>query len=93
MFNFKKPGHRLHPLDENALYLSDLRPGEKGTILEIGGSDNFRNRLIEMGITRGAEICVDKFAPLRDPMELIVKGYHLSLRGADARKIAVKRVA
>jgi len=93
MFNFKKPRHRLPISDENDLRLSDLKPGEKGRIVEIGGSENFRHRLIEMGITRDAEICVDKYAPLRDPMELIVKGYHLSLRGMDAHKISVKRIA
>jgi len=45
-----------------------------------------------MGITRNAEISVDKFAPLKDPIELIVKGYHLSLRVVDAQKIAVERL-
>ncbi len=93
MLNFKKPRHKLHIANEDDLRLSDLQPGEKGRIIEIGGSANFRYRLIEMGITRGAEICVDKYAPLRDPMELIVKGYHLSLRGMDAQKIAVERIA
>ena len=92
MFNFKRPRHRLQPINEDELRLSDLKPGENGRVLEIGGSDAFRNRLIEMGITRGAEICVDKYAPLRDPLELIVKGYHLSLRHMDAQKIAVERI-
>ena len=92
MFNFKRPRHKLHISDENDLRLSDLKPGEKGCIIEVGGSENFRLRLIEMGLTRDAEISVDKYAPLRDPMELIVKGYHLSLRGMDAQKIAVKRI-
>ncbi len=92
MFNFRKPRHNLPQIDENDLRLSDLKPGEKGRIIEIGGSDNFRHRLIEMGITRDAEISVDKYAPLRDPLELVVKGYHLSLRGIDAQKIAVERI-
>lgn len=72
--------------------LSDLKPGERGRILEIGGSEQFRLRLIEMGLTKGTEVCVDKYAPLLDPMELIVKGYHLSIRGFDAQKISVERV-
>jgi len=93
MFNFKRPRHKLHLINENDLRLSDLKPGEIGRIIEIGGSESFRYRLMELGITRDAEICVDKYAPLRDPMELIVKGYHLSLRGLDAQKIAVKRIA
>lgn len=93
MFNLRKPRHNLHTSGKDDLRLSDLKPGEKGRILEVGGSENFRLRLIEMGITRDAEISVDKFAPLRDPMELIVKGYHLSLRGVDAQKIAVERIS
>ena len=93
MFNFKKkPRHQLSKETQDGIRLSDLKPGEKGKVLEIGGSDQFRFRLIEMGLTKGAEVCVDKFAPLRDPLELIVKGYHLSIRGRDAQKIAVERI-
>ncbi len=93
MFNFKKPRHRISTENKDGLRLSDLKPGEKGRILEIGGSEQFRLRLIEMGLTKDAEISVDKYAPLRDPLELIVRGYHLSLRGIDAQKIAVERTS
>ncbi|MCF7822674.1 MAG: ferrous iron transport protein A [Candidatus Marinimicrobia bacterium] len=93
MFNFKKnPRHRLSLENREGLRLSDLRPGDKGRILEIGGSEQFRLRLIEMGLTRDTEVCVDKYAPLRDPMELIIKGYHLSIRGVDAQKISVELI-
>ncbi len=92
MFNFnKKPRHQLSQENQDGLRLSDLKPGEKGRILEIGGSDQFRMRLIEMGLTKETEICVDKYAPLLDPMELIVRGYHLSIRGRDAQKIVIER--
>jgi len=93
MFNFKRRRHQLDPAVSGQLRLSDLKPGERGRILEIGGHEHFRLRLIEMGITKGSEVSVDKYAPLRDPMELIVKGYHLSLRAMDAEKIAVERIA
>ena len=73
------------------LRLSDLKPGETGRILEVGGSEHFRIRLLEMGLTKDTMVSVDKYAPLLDPMELIVKGYHLSIREMDARKIAVER--
>lgn len=88
----KKPGHQLENENRAGLRLSDLKPGETGRILEVGGSDQFRFRLIEMGLTRDTEISVDKYAPLMDPMELIIKGYHLSIRAQDADKIAVERV-
>ena len=93
MFNFRhRHQHRLSPDLAEGLRLCDLRPGEKGRILEIGGSEHFRNRLIEMGLTRGSEVRVDKYAPLLDPMELIIRGYHLSIRAMDAEKIAVERI-
>ncbi len=92
MLNFKKPRHRLSTESTDGLRLSDLKPGEKGRITEIGGSEQFRQRLIELGLTKDAEIWIDKYAPLRDPLELIVRGYHLSLRGMDAQKIAVERI-
>ena len=91
MFNFNKPKHQLSEPSADGLRLSDLKPGEKGRIIEIGGSEQFRMRLIELGLTKDTEICIDKYAPLRDPLELIVRGYHLSLRGIDAQKIAVER--
>jgi Fe2+ transport system protein FeoA len=84
--------HQLHADHADAPRLSDLRPGEKGKILEVGGSENFRVRLMEMGLTAGATIEVDKLAPLQDPMEFIILDYHLSLRRMDAEKIAVERV-
>ena len=45
-----------------------------------------------MGIVRGAEVYVEKYAPLKDPLELIVKGYHVSLRVEEAAKITVTPV-
>jgi len=93
MLNSKIPRHKLSKENQSADRLSDLQPGEKGRILEIGGSEQFRLRLIEMGLTNNAEVCVDKFAPLRDPVELIVRGYHISIRGIDAQKIAIERLS
>ena len=94
MFNRSKQRarHQLSNEKQNGLRLSDLKPGERGRILEVGGTEQFRFRLIEMGLTRDAEVAVDKFAPLMDPMELIIRGYHLSIRAKDAEKIVVERI-
>ena len=94
MFHRKRrqPRFALSASVEDKPRLSDLRPGEQGRVLEIGGSEVFRIRLMEMGLTSGETIEVDKFAPLQDPMELIVRNYHLSLRRQDAEKIAVERI-
>jgi Fe2+ transport system protein FeoA len=43
-----------------------------------------------MGILKGTEVLVEKYAPLRDPLELIVKGYHVSLRVEEADQITVE---
>ena len=45
-----------------------------------------------MGILKGAEVRVEKYAPLKDPMELVVKGYHISLRVEEAARILVENV-
>ena len=45
-----------------------------------------------MGILKGAEVYIEKYAPLKDPLELIVKGYHVSLRVKEAARISVDEV-
>ena len=75
------------------LRLSQLREGQSARILRVGGSSVLRRRIFEMGIVKGAEITVEKYAPLRDPLEIVVKGYHLSLRVEEAAQISVERLA
>ena len=70
--------------------LTELRTGDRGIIERVNGEGRFRHRLIEMGFVPGTEILVEKFAPLRDPIEYIVKGYHVSLRREEADKILVR---
>jgi Fur family ferric uptake transcriptional regulator len=72
--------------------LSELKQGQRATIARVGGSGLLRRRILEMGILKGAEIYVEKYAPLKDPMELIVKGYHISLRVEEASQIDVENV-
>jgi len=73
--------------------LSDLKQGQAGTIARVGGSGLLRRRILEMGIVKGTEVYVEKYAPLKDPLELIVKGYHISLRVEEASQIDVENVA
>ncbi|MBW1742239.1 MAG: ferrous iron transport protein A [Deltaproteobacteria bacterium] len=72
--------------------LSELREGQAATVLRVGGEGPFRRRLLEMGFLRGTEIYVEKYAPLKDPIELILKGYHLSLRVDEASHIEVESI-
>ena len=74
------------------MLLSELREGQTATIERIGGNGAFRRRILEMGILKGTEIYVEKYAPLKDPVELIVKGYHISLRVMEASQITVTNV-
>jgi Fe2+ transport system protein FeoA len=66
-----------------------LRPGQRATITHIGGAIALRRRFIEMGIVKGETILVERHAPLGDPMEYFIKGYHLALRKEEAAHIKV----
>jgi Fe2+ transport system protein FeoA len=72
--------------------LSELKEGQTATVARVGGDGPFRRRLLEMGFLRGTEVYIEKYAPLRDPIELILKGYHLSLRVDEAARIQVENV-
>ena len=69
--------------------LSEMKAGQSATVVHVGGNGILRRRILEMGILKGAEVYIEKYAPLRDPLELIVKGYHVSLRVEEAAKIEV----
>lgn len=69
--------------------LSQVKEGQSCTIDRVGGGGNFRRRVLEMGIIKGTRVHVEKYAPLKDPLELIVKGYHVSLRVEEAAQIMV----
>ena len=58
----------------------------------MNGSGTFRKRLQEMGFIRGSEVFVEKYAPLRDPIELVIKGYHVSLRVEEAAQIMMEKL-
>ncbi|MBC2717573.1 MAG: ferrous iron transport protein A [Desulfobacteraceae bacterium] len=70
--------------------LSEMREGQQGRILRIGGETRLRRRILEMGLTKGSEIYVEKYAPLKDPLELVVRGCHVSLRVKEAAEIDVE---
>ena len=74
------------------MLLSEMREGQTGTVARVGGNGILRRRILEMGILRGTELYVEKYAPLKDPLELIVKGYHISLRVEEAAQIRVENV-
>lgn len=74
------------------LYLSDLKPGETGTVVGYGkGTTAYKERLLAMGLTRGADFSVERVAPLGDPIEIQVRGFALSLRKGEAACVLVSK--
>ena len=72
--------------------LSEMKENQTAIIVHVGGNGALRRRILEMGILKGSEVYVEKYAPLKDPIELIVKGYHVSLRVEEAAQIMVDNV-
>ena len=72
--------------------LSQIRAGQSCTIVKVGGNGKLRRRLLEMGVLKGTDVYVEKYAPLRDPLKLIIKGYHISLRVEEADQVTVENV-
>jgi Fe2+ transport system protein FeoA len=69
--------------------LRDIKEGQSARIIRVRGSGPFRRRLMEMGFVPGETVFVQRYAPLRDPVEFIVKEYHVSLRRDDAAFVEV----
>lgn len=69
--------------------LRNVKCGETVSVIKLHGEGAVKRRIMDMGITKGANIYVRKVAPLGDPVEVTVRGYELSLRKADADMIEV----
>ncbi len=72
--------------------LDSLHIGESAVIGEVGGAGALRQHFLDMGIIPGAQVTLEKTAPMGDPMELVIHGYQLTLRLEDAKKIGVDAV-
>jgi len=70
--------------------LRDTAQGVTVKVVKLHGEGALRRRIMDMGITKGAEIFIRKIAPLGDPVEVNVRGYELSLRKEDAGMIEVQ---
>lgn len=74
----------------SATTLDRLGPGEHAVVTAVSGSGPMSVRLLEMGFVPGVEVAVVKRAPLGDPLELRLRGYHVSLRRAEARRVEIR---
>lgn len=64
--------------------LRQAKAGESVRVAKVTGEGPLRQRILDMGLTRGTAVTVRKVAPLGDPLEITVRGYELSLRKAEA---------
>ena len=73
--------------------LRDVKVGQSATVAKLTGTGAVKRRIMDMGLTKGADVYVKKVAPLGDPIELTVRGYELSVRKDEAACVEVKDVA
>ena len=71
-------------------YLNEFNVGESGVVLKITAEGKIKRRLFDMGVTPGVEITVKKLAPLGDPIEVLIRGYDLTLRKIEAECVVVE---
>lgn len=76
---------------EKVLTLSQAKQGDEVVVVKVAGNSALRRRLLEMGLVAGAVVQVEKYAPLRDPLELVLKGMHLSLRVEEAKNVIIEK--
>ena len=72
--------------------LNELKIGDSAAITAVGGEGALRCRLLDMGLTPRTVVTLRKVAPMGDPIEIHVRGYELTLRVEDGKKIEVEEV-
>ena len=70
--------------------LREAKVGETAKVIKLHGEGAVKRRIMDMGITKGAELNIRKAAPLGDPIEVTVRGYELSIRRADSGMIEIE---
>ncbi|MCX7966530.1 MAG: ferrous iron transport protein A, partial [Syntrophorhabdaceae bacterium] len=88
--DLKRDSKLLKEKEGFKLSLKDIKPGQRCKILNIAGVGEIKKRLSDMGIIQGAVIEMERIAPLGDPIDIKVRGYHLSLRKDEAENIEVE---
>ena len=72
--------------------LKELELGKSAIITSVGGEGSLRQHFLDMGVIPGAQVTLVKYAPMGDPMELLIHGYTLTLRLDDAKKIEIVEI-
>ena len=71
-------------------YLNEFIVGENGVVLKITAEGKIKRRLFDMGVTPGANITLKKIAPLGDPIQVLIRGYDLTLRRDEAKTVLME---
>ena len=69
--------------------IDDLKIGQSGRIAQVGGDGALRLRFLDMGLIPGTVVKLQKIAPMGDPIQIQVRGYELTIRREDARRITL----
>ena len=77
---------------DDVVQLKDMEPGQRGIVARFLKEDGERLRLMEMGLLPGTEVRFVRRAPLGGPLELEVRGFHLSLRQSEAACIGINLI-
>lgn len=72
--------------------LKEVKVGQSATVSKLNGTGALKRRIMDMGLTKGTSVYVNKVAPLGDPIELTVRGYELSIRRDEAANVEVTDV-
>ena len=70
--------------------INDLQIGQCGKVTEVGGEGPLRLRFLDMGLIPGTKICLQKVAPMGDPIQIRLRGYELTIRRDDASMIGIE---
>ncbi len=85
-------GKEMVMTEEKQMSLADLKPSESAVVADVGGTDALHRRLLDMGITPGVKVILLRTAPMGDPLEIHIRGYALTLRVDDAKKITLRSI-
>ena len=72
--------------------IDDLKINQSSTITAVGGEGPLRLRFLDMGLIPGTTVKLQKFAPMGDPIQILVRGYELTIRRDDAKLIEIQEV-
>lgn len=86
-------GPFAHAWGQNMKTLNNLKPGQSGVVASITAEGALKRHFLDMGITKGVVVTMERIAPFGDPVAVRLRGYSLSLRREEAKKIVLEEGA